>query len=263
MVLEKIIEASNKGAEVLRKYFGQCFKLYKKSIALDFRTRADLESEKKIIKDLSKNFPDYNILSEEVGFIDHKSKFTFVIDPLDGTSNFVMGMPNFCASIALLEEKKIIAGVVNNPILNQIYCARRGKGAYLNNKRIKVNSQKNISNINLAYDCDYGHYFEKRLRDLIKNLEKKNIKRFLINMSPALDLCRLAEGKIECFINNGNEIYDYAAGKLIVKEAGGIVTDFFGNKEADERNRFFLASNGMAIHKKVVEISSKILTLGR
>lgn len=257
MALEKIIEASNKGAEVLRKYFGQCFKLYKKSIALDFRTKADLESEKKIIKDLSKNFSNYNILSEEAGFIDHKSKFTFVIDPLDGTSNFVLGMPNFCVSIALLEEKKIIAGVINNPILNQIYCARRGKGAYLNNKRIKVNSEKNISNIILAYDCDYGHYFEKELRDLMENLEKKNVKRFLVNMSPALDLCRLAEGKIECFINNANEIYDYAAGKLIAREAGGMVTDFFGNQEDDERNKIFLASNGTIIHKKIIELVSK------
>lgn len=258
--IDKIITAAQKGGDEVKKLFGGCQKVHQKSIALDFRTKADLESEKKIIKILTEDFPDVNILSEEKGFLDRKSEYTFIIDPLDGTSNFILGIPNFSVSIALLEEKKIIAGVVNNPILNQIYCARRGKGAYLNNKRIKVNSQKNISNINLAYDCDYGHYFEKKLRDLIKNLERENVKRFLINMSPALDLCRLAEGKIECFINNGNEIYDYAAGKLIVKEAGGIVTDFFGNKEDDERNRFFLASNGMAIQKKVVEISSKTLT---
>lgn len=254
MVLRKIIEASNKGGEILQKYFGQCFKLYKKSIALDFRTKTDLESEEKILKSLSKNFPDYNILSEEKGFIDKKSNFTFIIDPLDGTSNFVAGIPNFSVSIALFKKDEIIAGVVNNPILRQIYSAYQGKGAFLNGCKIKVSAVNNIKGANIAYDCDYGHYLEKYLRDLMRKLEKKEIKRFLVNMSPALDLCRVASGKIECFINNGNEIYDYAAGKLIIKEAGGIITDFKGKAVVNDRNNVFVASNNKNIHKAILEI---------
>lgn len=254
MVLEKIIEASNKGGEVLQKYFGQSFKLYKKSIALDFRTKADLESEEKILDSLSKSFPDYNILSEEKGFIDKKSNFTFIIDPLDGTSNFVAGIPNFSISIALLKNDEIIAGVINNPILRQIYSTYKGNGAFLNGCKIKVSAVNNIKEANIAYDCDYGHYLEKYLRDLMEKLEKKEIKRFLVNMSPALDLCRVACGKIECFINKGNEIYDYAAGELFIKEAGGIITDFKGKAVVNAINNVFVASNNKSIHKAILEI---------
>lgn len=247
------MDASSAAAKILKKHFGNSLEAHQKKSAADFYTKADLESEKNLINTLHKSFPNYNILSEESGLINNDSEFTFIVDPLDGTSNFALGIPNFSISIGLFENNNIIAGVVNNPMLGYIYAAEKGKGAFLNKKRIEINSEKDIKKSNVAYDCDYGHYLEKNLRKLMSDLEEKNIKRFLINMSPALDLCRLAEGKIECFINNGNEIYDYAAGKLIVKEAGGVITDFYNNVEINDKDNKFIASNGLRIHKAVVE----------
>lgn len=251
---ESVIEVVAKAGEVLKKNFGKNLTAYKKTGALNFRTKADLESEEIIIKNFQKIFPDCNIFSEERGLINAKSEYTFIIDPLDGTSNFVLGIPNFSISIALVRGDKILYGIVYNPILNQIYKAEKGQGAFLNEKKIKVNNESRINEAMIGYDCDYGHYLENFLRNLIKKLEQKNIKRFLINMSPALDLCRVASGKMECFINNANEIYDYAAGKLIVAEAGGVITDFVGQSESNDRNNKFLASNGYGIHQIILKI---------
>lgn len=252
--IKKIIEAAKEGSEILKKYFGRTLKIEEKSLPVDLRTIADLKAEEKILKALEKNFPRFNILSEERGSIDRKSEYTFIIDSLDGTHNFVLGIPNFSLSIGLFKEKEAVAGVVENPILNQIYFAKSGQGAFLNNKKIKVNKKNDIKKAIIAYDCDYGFYLEKYFQELLKKLEKKNVKRVLVNMSPALDLCRLAAGRIEAFINNGNEIYDFAAGKLILKEAGGLITDFKGKQERDERNNIFLATNGTSIHRKLLEI---------
>lgn len=252
--IEKIINASKKGGEELKKFFGNCLKSRQKSIALDFRTKADLESEKKIIKELSNNFPNFNIFSEEKGIMDRKSEYTFFIDPLDGTSNFVLGIPNFSVSIGLARGKEIIAAVVNNVFMGHIYFAQKGHGSFMDDKKIKVNKEKDIKKANIGYDCDYGHYFEPYLRSLMETMESKNIKRLLINMSPAMDLCRVACGQLECFINNSNAIYDYAAGKLIAREAGSMITDFNGEHDLDVNNNIFLASNGTKIHREILEI---------
>lgn len=250
--IDKIITAAQKGGDEVKKLFGGCQNVHQKSIALDFRTKADLESEKKIIKILTEDFPDVNILSEEKGFLDRKSEYTFIIDPLDGTSNFILGIPNFSVSIGLARGKEIIAGAVNDIFLDNIYFARKGEGAFLNDKKIWVNNEKDVRKANIGYDCDYGHYFDSALSDLMEKMGEKNIKRFLVNMSPALDLCRVACGVIECFVNNGNQIYDYAAGKLIVKEAGGEITDFNGKDDLDVDNNIFLTSNGTELHKEIL-----------
>jgi len=252
--MKKIIEAAEEGGKILKKYFGQTLKVKEKSLPVNIRTVADLESEKKILEILEKNFPDFNILTEEKGLIDKKSEYTFIVDPLDGTSNFVLGIANFSVSIGLFKGNVAVAGVVVNPILNQVYFSRVNQGAFLNKKRIRVSKEDNIKKATISYDCDYGHYLEKYFRKLLGKLEKKRVKRIMINMSPALDLCRLASGKIEAVINNGNEIYDIAAGKLILKEAGGLITDFKGKKETDERNTIFLATNGTILHRKLLKI---------
>lgn len=253
--IEKIIEAAEQGSKVLRQYFGQNLEVKEKSLPVNIQTIVDLESEEKILEILEKNFPRFNILAEEKGLIDKKSEYTFIVDPLDGTSNFVLGIPNFSVSIALFKGSEAIAGVVENPILNQVYFARANQGAFLNKKRIRVSKKDNIiKKATIGYDCDYGHYLEKYFRELLKKLEQKEVKRVLVSMSPALDLCRLASGKIEAFINNGNEIYDFAAGKLITKEAGGLITDFDGKKEINVKNNIFLASNGTNLHHQLLKI---------
>lgn len=252
--INKIIEAGKAGGEVLQRYFGKNLEREKKSLPSDFCTIADLESETTILEILQDNFPSFNIYSEERGFLSKKSQYTFIIDPLDGTSNFVSGVRYFSVSIGLFKENKSIAGVVINPMSKEVFFAEFDKGAFLNGNKIKVNEISDLEEANIGYDCDYGCYFDEYHLELARQITKHKIKRFFIFMSPALDLCRLALGQIEAFINNGNEVYDFAAGKLIVKEAGGLVTTFDGSEEKNERNNIFLATNGSPLHQKLLKI---------
>lgn len=250
---KKIIQAAEEGGKIVKKYFGQPLEIEEKSTAADFRTKADLESEKVILDILTTEFPDYNIHSEERGYIDKKSEFTFIIDPLDGSNNFVVGIPNFSVNIALSRNKKIIASVTHQPIINQTFYTKVGEGAFLGNQKLKVNQEPNIKKSSIVYTCGYNT--SKKWQGEIKNrIENLNIKRSLNNWSPAFDFCLLASGKIEVIINDGNEIYDCAAGKLIAREAGALITDFKGNKDLDDTNRFFLASNGTKIHQEILKI---------
>jgi myo-inositol-1(or 4)-monophosphatase len=127
---KEVIRAAKTGGEVVRKYFGKSLKLEGKTIPADFRTKADLESEKVIIKILSKSFPKYNIFSEEIGEIDKNSEYTFHVDPLDGTNNFALGIPYSSVSIGLTRGDEIIFGVVYNPMLDNLYYAEKGRGSF-------------------------------------------------------------------------------------------------------------------------------------
>lgn len=255
--IQKLIAASEKGAKILKKYFGSVTSLKEKSIPSNFFTEADLQSEAEIIKYLKKNFKNVNILSEENGFFDRGSDYTFIIDPLDGTSNFVMGIPNFSVNIALVKKDEIIAGVVDDPMRTSVYYAKKGKGAFLNGKKIKTGRTSEINKVNLGYDCDYGYYLNDFFIQLAQKLNQLSVKRLMVNMSPALDLCRVASGKMEAYINNANEIYDYAAGKLIIKEAGGRITSFEGDSAMEADANKFLASNGTRIHDEILKILKK------
>ncbi|NQU99128.1 MAG: inositol monophosphatase [Parcubacteria group bacterium] len=246
-----IIKAAKEGGKVLSKYFGKNLKTERKSTKADLRTVADTESEKAILKILKKEFPEYNIWSEERDYIDKKSEYTFVIDPLDGSMNFITGIPYFSVSIALLKNDEPIIAVVYNPTTNDIYYAEKNKGAYLNNKKISVNSESDIEKCSVVYITGYEHprsYFPK----LVSNLDKLKIKRVLVMWSVALDFCLFSQGKIEAIVHNGSELYDRVAGVLIAREAGALVTDFKGNNEF--KGDKFLVTNGTGIHNKLLKI---------
>jgi myo-inositol-1(or 4)-monophosphatase len=245
--INKLIKAAKKGGLIVKKYFNRVSTFKTKSTLADIRTIADLESEKALLKILSREFPKCTILSEEKGEINKKSENVLIVDPLDGTNNFMLGIPYFSISIALLKNSKLMCGVVYNPILDQLYFAERGKGAFCGNKKLRVNKETKIKNATIAYTCGYLHS-GRNTAIFLENLYKLGVKRVLINWSPALDFCLLALGKIEAVINNNNEIYDFCAGKLIAKEAGAVITDFEGKKEIDEGNSTFIASNGKRLH---------------
>lgn len=250
-ITKVILAAENGGAEV-SKYFGQILDIQEKTTLSDFRTKADTESENAIIKTLSKEFPSFNILAEETGFVDKKSEYTFIVDPLDGSNNFVLGIPNFSISIGLMKNKESILGVVHVPVLGHTYHAKKNQGAYMQNKKISVNSKSDIKYATISYSCGYIHsndYSEK----LTHNLNLLGINRILYNWSPAFEFCLLASGKIEAIINNGNEIYDYAAGKIIAKEAGAIITSFDGVFEKTDEGNIFIASNSQEINKVLLK----------
>jgi len=249
---KNIIKAAVMGGRVTKKYFGKILEIEDKSMPADFRTKADLESEKAILKILEKNFPKYNIISEEAGEVNKHSEYTFIIDPLDGTNNFVLGILFFSVGIGLIKGNEIIFGVIYNPILNNAYFAEKGKGAYLNSKKIEVNKEVNIKNASISVAVDYGDS-TKLQEKLAKELNDIGIKRYLTNWSCLLDYCLLASGKIESVVFYNCPMHDFIPGKLIALEAGAIVTDFNGNAEEDERNNTFLTSNSIEIHKKMLE----------
>lgn len=253
---KNLIKAVEKSGNIVSSYFGKSLKTQSKGVPLNFVTQADLESEKNLFKAIQKNFPRYNIISEEAGFINKKSDYTFVLDPLDGTLNLKIGLPYFSVTLALLNKDEVIFTVVNNPVIHQTFFAKKGKGAYLNNKRIKVNQITNFQNIIVAYTCGWKTP-RARVRNVMKEMNSLGIKRVLTNWAPVFDFCLLASGKIEAIVCYNNELHDFIGGRLLIKEAGGKITDYRGNLTRNDRQSTFLATNGTKIHNQIVKILSQ------
>ncbi len=217
-------------------------------------TKVDLGVEKIILKEIKKNFPDHGILSEESGNNNRNSDYLWIIDPIDGTTNFSMHNPLWGISVGLVYKDKIILGLIYAPVLDELYLGELGKGAYLNNKRLKVS------------DVSKGRIFNTLCHSRHKKDVKKAVKFYayqkLNNLgcrhfgTAALELAYVAGGRIESFIFAGAHIWDIAAGVLLVKEAGGHVTDFKGKTWSLESNDI-VASNGK-VHRKVINVLNKI-----
>lgn len=250
---EQIIFAAEEAGKIVKDYFGTVLKVEEKSMASDVKTKADTESEKVILKTLKKEYPDYDIFSEESGEDKKKSDHLIIIDPLDGSNNFVLGIPNFSISIALLRNNECIFGVTHNPITSETFVAEKGKGTWRNGKKVKVNSENKLSKSSIEYTCGYDNPIELRMK-LYEKLLNGGTKRILDNWSPAYDFCLLASGKIEAIVNYKNDVYDFAAGKLIVQEAGGQITTWDGNVDNNPFNNVFLATNGTKIHSEILEL---------
>jgi myo-inositol-1(or 4)-monophosphatase len=250
---EDILKAAEAGGEVAKKYFGKILQIEGKTMPCDFRTKADLESEKAILEVLDKKFPNYNIFSEETGETNKNSEYTFVIDPLDGTNNFVLGVPYFSTSIALMKGNEIIFGAIYNPVVKNMYYAQKGKGAYLNGVKIQISKESDLKNSSISLVVNYGFSVENYMK-MMGGLSRTNVKRVLTLWSVALDYCLLASGKIEALVLHKVPLYDFAAGKIIAREAGARITDFDGKKELSDKNDIFLTTNGTKIHGELLKI---------
>lgn len=247
-----IISATKAGGKIVKKYFGQSLDIEQKSRASDVRTCADLESEQEIIKELDRHFPTYNIYSEECGFLDRKSEYTFYIDPLDGTNNFVLGIPNFSVIVALVRGREVIFGAVHLPMLDITYHAEKGGGAFCDGKKMSTSSEISLERSTTAFLCNYSTDKEY-VGELLSKLSL-GTKRVLCNWSVGTDLCLVASGKTENVVNVKTEPWDFLAAKFIVKEAGGIVTDLVGQSETDDFNSSFVASGNIQIHKQIIAL---------
>ena len=205
-----MIKASEKASKILIKDFGEIEKLQvSKKGPKDFVTNSDLKTEKIIIKELKKAKPNYSILSEEEGIENNKDKNnTWIIDPIDGTINYLHGVPHFAISIALKSHDQIIAGLIYDPIKDEMFYAEKNNGAYLNNQRIKVSERNNIE------DCLFAAG-----NKIVTNEE------LLIRKSgcAALDMAYVAAGRYDGYFQKNLNLWDIAAGIVIVKEAGGIL----------------------------------------
>lgn len=254
------IQAALKGGEILNKHRGKVINIgYKDEVNLV--TEVDKISEESIIQIIKKNFPDHGILTEESKeFIPEskKSKATYkwVIDPLDGTTNYAHGLPIYCVSVALEENGRIILGVVYNPNLDELFVAEKNKGAFLfcgkTRKRILVSQTSQLSKSLLATGFPYDIRTSK-----INNLEHfanfyKKAQAVRRGGSAALDLCYLAIGRFDGFWELKLSPWDTAAGSLLVEEAGGKVTDFLGGP-FNIYLKEILASNGK-IHQQMIEV---------
>jgi len=217
-------------------------------------SQVDRKAEDLILDIISNTFPDHNLISEESGRKDTSSDYTWVIDPLDGTINFIHKYRHFGVCIALLHREEIILGVVYNPVIDEMFTAAKGDGAYLNDRRIQVSKTVKLDESLLAMGFPYdrnSEAFSKSVKNFVRLVRDSQAVRR--NGSTGLALCNIACGRYDGFCVVGNELWDYAAGTLIVAEAGGKVTDFKGDlfRVNNDRNEV-LATNGK-IHQLMLK----------
>ena len=209
--LNIMIKASEKASKILIRDFGELENLQvSKKGPQDFVTNADIKAEKAIIEELKKARPNYSIISEENGVEKNKDESNFwIIDPIDGTTNFLHGVPHFAISIALQSNNEIVCGLIFDPIKDELFYAEKNNGAYFNNQRIRVSKKREIN------DCLFAVGKGKYNPDLICRRSG----------SAALDLAYVASGRFDGYFQNNLNLWDIAAGIIIVKEAGGIINE--------------------------------------
>ena len=242
--------------KVIQKYSGKDqYKNVKHQDPTDYATEADIEAEKVIVKVLTTKFPDHNILAEEQTNIDKKSKYTWVIDPMDGSISFGSGIPYFSVSIGLLEENKPILGVVYIVGFKKLYWAQLEKGVYLNGKPIQVGRKKSLDES--VGVLDFGHNVKRQYKlNLYVNKLITKIGYIYSFGSAVASLALIGEGVIDLDVNYGFP-WDFVAGTVIVREAGGRVTDFEGNEPDWSQERLnIVASNGL-LHDQILEALKK------
>ncbi len=252
--LNVITSAARKAGRRLIRDFGEIENL---QISLkgpaDFVSVADQRTESILVGELQKARPGYPILSEEVGLIDGPDKsHRFIIDPLDGTTNFLHGIPHFAIAIALERDGQLVSGVVYNPITDEMYTAEKGHGAYLNDKRLRVAARKQLREALPATGMPFlgkeGHeQFAKELEPVMANTA--GVRRF---GSAALDLAYVAAGRFDAYWERGLKPWDMAAGILLVREAGGVVSDLTGRDQM-LKSGHILASNEM-LHPQFLKL---------
>jgi myo-inositol-1(or 4)-monophosphatase len=251
MDLEKekkvIVKAAKKADKILLSYFNKKTHIKEKpnnSLVCE----ADLEANDAIIKIIKKNFPAHNILTEEEDYIDNNSEFKWVIDPLDGTHNFVNGVHIFGTSIALLYKNRPVLGLLNFPMLKLTALAEYGHGAYLNGEKLHVSKKDNLNHAFIMYEFSYP----SRSR-MVKFYSKFiNTRADIRNFGAAsYGLVLVAAGKADAFVIMSTNEWDIAAGFLIIEEAGGIITNDQGKKYTFN-DKSFVAAN-KKIHKKILK----------
>jgi len=225
-----MIKAAEKAARSLVRDFGEVEQLQvSRKGPGDFVTAADIRAEEIIFNELSKARPDFGFLMEERGNAGAKdAESIWIVDPLDGTSNFLHGVPHWCISIALQEKGEIIAGLIHDPVKDETFRAEKGLGAFIRNKRLRVSGRTSLDGAMIAVGQpmrEQGRHdlFIQEYDALLKT--SLGIRRF---GSAALDLAYVAAGRYEGFWERGLKAWDMAAGYIIVKEAGGRISDIDG-----------------------------------
>ncbi|MFC1842350.1 inositol monophosphatase family protein [Candidatus Dependentiae bacterium] len=241
--IKKEIEKSiKKAGEILLSFFGNSLSKTNKQ-GMGFVTQADLASEEFLIEELSKILPGVSFYAEESGIEDNHSDYCFVIDPLDGTTNFAHGIPYFCISVALTYKSEPVLGFVYNPLMHEMFYAQKGKGAFLNDEPISISSLSNFQEAFLAVCIPYEkstEYYKRFIDSIIKVM--KGSFAFRHCGAAALDQAYAASGRFDAIFFEDMFWWDFAAGKLLIQEAGGTVSDF-QNNPIGPKSRTFIGAN--------------------
>ncbi len=244
-------EAAQAGGAILMKYYGKVKAIEHKG-DIDLVTEADHESERCIVSMIKDAYPHHRILAEESGDSGDASSYTWIVDPLDGTTNYAHGYPCFCVSIAIEYEEKVIHGVIYDPVRKELFTAEKGKGAYLNGTSINVSPTQELNNSLLCTGFPY---------DVRDNMESNLhlFRSFLMHAqavrrdgSAALDLCYTAAGRFDGFWEQKLHPWDVAAGSLILREAGGELSSYQGEPFSIYIPEI-LASNGV-LHRQMIAV---------
>jgi len=234
--LNMMIKASEKASKVLIRDFGEIEKLQvSKKGPLDFVTNSDLKAEKIIIEELKKAKPNYSIISEENGIENNKDRNnTWIIDPIDGTINFLHGVPHFAISVALKSNEEIVSGLIFDPIKNEMFYAEKDNGAFFNNQRIKVSKKNKIE------DCLFAS--GGKVKNELELPQRKS-------GCAALDMAYVAAGRYDGYFQKDLNLWDIAAGIIIVKEAGGIINEL----DLSENKNIKIIASSTDINAKLLE----------
>lgn len=254
-MLNFAIQVARDAGGVLVDRLGRTLQVSNKG-AIDLVTEADLASEKLIIERIRSHYPRHGILAEESGASEgptnpERAEWKWIIDPLDGTTNYAHGYPCFCVSIGVEREGKLELGVVYDPLRNEVFAAERGRGATLNERPIRVSA---VEDLGRAMVCTGFPYNVRERPDFARDFSNFTMRAQAVRRdgSAALDLAYIACGRFDGFWEDGLNPWDLAAGVLLIEEAGGKVTDFQGTA-LDIYTQRVLASNGL-IHEAMRQV---------
>lgn len=245
------------GGQIIRKAYGRAHNIRKKS-AVSLVTETDMAADRAIRRRILNAFPDHGLMTEEQAAVESRSPYRWIIDPLDGTTNFAHQIPLFGVSIGLEYQGDIILAGIYNPILNELFFAEKGKGAFLNGKRIRVSKTGSLIDSLLVTGFPYDR--QKKARFYLKFVQAfmqrcRGVRRL---GAASIDLAYVACGRFEAYWEFNLKPWDMAAGKLIVEESGGKVANFKGGPVNIDKPAQILASN-VNIHKKMLKIFTKCL----
>ena len=234
--LNIMIKAAEKASKSIIRDFGEIEKLQvSKKGPHDFVTKTDKHVEKILIEELSKTKKNYSFLTEETGIIKNKDKEnTWIIDPIDGTTNFLHGIPHFAISIALKSKDELVSGLIFDPIKDEMFFAEKNKGAFLNNQRLRVSKKNSLEECLFSSNNEGVKFSNLNIR---------------CSGSAALDLAYVASGRLDGYFQNKINLWDVAAGALMIKEAGGIVNDI----DKYDINNIDIKASSAAINDKMLE----------
>ena len=249
-----MVKACRKASKTLIRDFGEIEKL---QVSVkgpgDFVTASDKRVEKILIDELQKARPNYSILSEEIGKITNDESFKWIIDPIDGTANFLHGIPHFAISVGLEHDGEIICGIIYDPIKDEMFVAEKGNGSYLNNQRIRVSSRSKLKDCMIFTGGPKKDSLEREISlKEYYNFSSKTLIPIRKLGSASLDMAYVAAGRCDGFWQRNLNYWDIAAGIILVKESGGFITDFYGENKYLE-NKTILVTNSK-INKEMIEV---------